>query len=157
MKILQLHCNFIEYEPIAKEIPSAEEAEKKKVRVDEVVVLFTSVEKGDNEPVAKKAVDDTKSYLDQIKSNRILLYPYAHLSKDLAPPADALKVLLVMEIMARELGLETMRTPFGWNKQFTISIKGQIANHFLDLDILTIFQRQYPRIINEHLCNKLFK
>jgi len=124
MKILQLHCNFIEYEPIAKEIPSAEEAEKKKVRVDEVVVLFTSVEKGDNEPVAKKAVDDTKSYLDQIKSNRILLYPYAHLSKDLAPPADALKVLLVMEIMARELGLETMRTPFGWNKQFTISIKG---------------------------------
>ena len=124
MKILQLHSNFIEYEPIEKEIPSAEEAEKKKTRVDEVVVLFVSVEKGDNEAIARNGVEDTKSYLDKIGSNRILLYPYAHLSNNLAEPAEALKVLREMEDRAIDLGIETTRTPFGWNKQLTISIKG---------------------------------
>jgi len=131
MKILQLHCSYIEYEPIEKEISSAEETEKKKTRVDEVVVLFVSVEKGDNEAIARKAVQDTESYLDQIGSKRILLYPYAHLSKDLAEPSEALKVLQGMENHARELGIETMRTPFGWNKQFTVSIKGHpLAEQF---------------------------
>ncbi len=124
MKILQLHSNYIEYEPIEKEIPSAEEAEKKKTRVSEVVVLFISVETEDNETVARNAVDDARSYLDRIGSNRILLYPYAHLSGNLAEPAEALKVLREMEDRAKDLSIEATRTPFGWNKQFTISIKG---------------------------------
>jgi threonyl-tRNA synthetase len=75
MRILQLHSNFLEYEPVRKEIASAEEAEKKKVRFDEVVVLFTSVEKGDNSAVAKKAIEDTRKYLDQIKTSLIFIYP----------------------------------------------------------------------------------
>ena len=29
-----------------------------------------------------------------------------------------------MESYAKEKGIETYRAPFGWNKQFTISIKG---------------------------------
>ncbi len=124
MRILQLHCNFMEYEPIEKEISSAEEAEKKTVRIDEVVVLFVSVEKGDNVAVARKAIEDTRSYLNHIGSNRILLYPYAHLSRELAEPPDALRILVEMENYARELGIETTRSVFGWNKRFTISIKG---------------------------------
>jgi len=124
MRILQLHSNFLEYEPVRKEIASAEEAEKRKVRFDEVVVLFTSVEKGDNSAVAEKAMEDTKKYLDQIGPNRIFIYPYAHLSTDLAQPAQALRVLKEMEKYAKEMGIETYRAPFGWNKQFTISIKG---------------------------------
>jgi len=124
MRILQLHSNFLEYEPVGKEIASAEEAEKKRVRFDEVVVLFTSVEKGDNSSVAKKAIEDTRKYLDQIKANRIFIYPYAHLSTDLAQSAQALTVLKEMEEYAEEMGIETYRAPFGWNKQFTISIKG---------------------------------
>jgi len=124
MRILQLHSNFLEYEPVRKEIDSAEEAEIKKVRFDEVVVLFASVEKGDNSAVVKKAVEDTKKYLDQIKANRIFIYPYAHLSTGLAQPTEALRVLKEMEGYAKEMGIETYRAPFGWNKQFTISIKG---------------------------------
>jgi len=124
MKILQLHSNFLEYEPIGKEIASAEEAEKKRIRFDEVVVLFTSVEKGDNSAVAEKAVEDTRKYLDQIGANRIFIYPYAHLSTDLARPAEALRVLKEMQKYAKKMGIETYRAPFGWNKQFTISIKG---------------------------------
>ena len=124
MRILQLHSNFIEYKPIQKEIATAEEAEKKEVRLEELVVLFTAVEEDDNEAVAKKAINEVQAFLQKLKVNRILIYPYAHLSSNLAKPAEALKVVKAMEAYAKEKGLETYRAPFGWNKQFTISIKG---------------------------------
>ena len=93
MRILQLHSNFIEYEAIEQEIPSAEEPEKTKDRIEEVVVLFTAVEEGDDLNVAKKAMELTKASLDQLKVNRVLIYPYAHLSSNLAKPSEALKIL----------------------------------------------------------------
>ncbi len=124
LRILQLHSNFIEYTPIEKEIAMAEESEKKKQRLEELAVLFTCVEKGDDEAVARKAVEEVKSSLKQLKVNRVLIYPYAHLSSNLAKPVNALKVIKAMEKYAKEAGIETHRTPFGWCKQFSISIKG---------------------------------
>jgi threonyl-tRNA synthetase len=124
LRILQLHSNFIEYEPIKKEIATAEKCEKKKQRLEELVVLFTCVEKGDDEAVARKAVDEVRSSIQQLKVNRVLIYPYAHLSSNLAKPTTALKVVKEMEKHAKEAGIETYRTPFGWCKQFSISIKG---------------------------------
>ncbi|MDA4114455.1 MAG: threonyl-tRNA synthetase editing domain-containing protein, partial [Thaumarchaeota archaeon] len=124
MRILQQHLDFIEYEPREKEISQAEEAEKKKYRYDEIVVLFTSVEKGDNDEVAKQAVMGVKDFLGKLKVNRIIIYPYAHLSSDLARPKEALAVLKSMEGYAKEAGIETYRSPFGWNKAFQIKVKG---------------------------------
>jgi threonyl-tRNA synthetase len=124
MRILQLHSNFIQYKPIQKEIATAEEAEKKETRLEEIVVLFTAVEEADDEKVAKKAIDEVHEFLKKQKINRVIIYPYAHLSSNLAKPADALKVVKTMEAYARKKGIETHRAPFGWNKQFTISIKG---------------------------------
>ncbi|UCH71338.1 MAG: threonine--tRNA ligase [Candidatus Bathyarchaeota archaeon] len=124
MRILQLHSDFIEYEPIKREIATAEKCEKKRKRLEELVVLFTCVEKGDDEAVARKAVEEIRSSLQQLKVNRILIYPYAHLSSNLAKPPDALKVVKAVEKYAKEAGIETYRTPFGWCKQFSISIKG---------------------------------
>lgn len=124
MRILQLHSNYIEYKPIQKEIKIAEETEKKEKRIEEVIVLFTAVEEGDNETAAKQAVEEVQDFLAKLKVNRILIYPYAHLSSELAKPAVALKLIKTMEKYAREKGIETFRAPFGWNKQFTISIKG---------------------------------
>jgi threonyl-tRNA synthetase len=124
MRILQLHSNFIEYKPVQKEIAMAEEAEKKPVRLEEIVVLFTAVEEGDDKAVAQKAIDEVQAFLEKLKVNRIIIYPYAHLSSNLAKPTEALKTVKVMEAYAKEKGIETHRAPFGWNKQFTISIKG---------------------------------
>ncbi|MEM3596605.1 MAG: threonine--tRNA ligase [Candidatus Bathyarchaeia archaeon] len=124
MRVLQLHSDFIEFQPIQKEIAMAEEAEKKKTRLEEIVVLFTAVEEGDNTALAKKAIDEICDFLEKLKVNRILIYPYAHLSSNLAKPSEALKVIKAMEAYAKEKGLETYRAPFGWNKQFTIAIKG---------------------------------
>lgn len=124
MRILQLHSDFIEYRPVKKEIAGAEEAEKSGKRLEEVVVLFTAVEKGDDQRTAVRAMDEAKESLEKIGASRVLIYPYAHLSSDLARPSEALAVLKAMERRSAELGLETHRAPFGWNKSFTVSVKG---------------------------------
>ncbi|MCW4044750.1 MAG: threonine--tRNA ligase [Candidatus Bathyarchaeota archaeon] len=124
MRILQLHSNFIAFTPVAKEIAIAEEAEKKENRIEDAVVLFIAVEQGDDVAIAQKAIDDAHAFLQKLKVNRILLYPYAHLSSNLAKPAEALKLMKTMETHAKQAGIETYRAPFGWNKQFTLSIKG---------------------------------
>jgi len=131
LRILQLHSNFIEYRPVEKEIQSAEECERRAYRLEELVVLFTCVEKGDTAESASKVVDGVKEYLGTIGCNRILIYPYSHLSSDLAKPADALKVLVEMEAYAKAAGIEAYRAPFGWCKEFSISIKGHpLAEQF---------------------------
>lgn len=124
MKILQLHSNFIEYRPVEKEIATAEDAEPKVYRLEDLIVLFTSIEKGDTLETAHRAIDEVKEFLSKLGINRILIYPYAHLSPDLAPPSEALKILKEMESYAKSLGLEVYRAPFGWCKEFTISVKG---------------------------------
>ena len=124
MRILQLHSDLIQYRPVQKEIAIAEDAEKKEVNLREIVVLFTAVEKGDNDRVAQRAVDEIQSFLKKQKLNRILIYPYAHLSNNLARPLEALRIVKLMEKFAKKKTIETFRAPFGWNKQFTISVKG---------------------------------
>ena len=124
MRILQLHSDFIVFKPIQKEIDIAEEAEQKENRIEEVVVLFIAIEEGDNTQIAQKAIDDVRAFLGKQKTNRILIYPFAHLSSNLSNPSEALKIIKAMEAYAKEKGIETYRAPFGWNKQFTLSIKG---------------------------------
>lgn len=140
MRILQLHSNFIEYKPIKKEIAMAEKAEEKAQKLEDIVVLFVAVEKGDDEKVAQKAMEEIKQGLEKLKARRVLIYPYAHLSSSLAKPTEALNVIKAMEKHAKENGLETYRTPFGWNKQFTISVKGhplaEQSRTFVSTDIV---------------------
>jgi len=124
MRILQLHSNFIIFKPVEKEIALAEDADKKENRHEEVVVLFTAIEEGDDAALAQRAIDDVHAFLEKLKVNRILIYPFAHLSSNLAKPSEALKLIKAMETYAKQKGVETHRAPFGWNKQFTISIKG---------------------------------
>lgn len=123
MRILQMHSDWIEYEPIKKEISAAEEVEKKKYRLEEVLVLFVSVEAGDDAKIANKAVSEIKEFLDNLKVNKILIYPFAHLSSNLAKPNEALSVIKEMEADAKKLKIEVYRAPFGWNKALAIKVK----------------------------------
>ena len=124
MRILQQHVDFIEFEPVEKEIEIAEETEKKKFRFEEILVLFVSIEKNDDEKVAEKAIKEIKNFLQNLKLNKILIYPFAHLSNQLAEPNAALKILKKMEEFAKKNGIETYRAPFGWTKSFHLKLKG---------------------------------
>ncbi|MEM2939436.1 MAG: threonine--tRNA ligase [Candidatus Bathyarchaeia archaeon] len=131
MKILQLHSNFIEYRPVEREISQAEDVEQKTYRIEDLVVLFTCVERDDNLEIARRAIDEVKVFLDKVGANRVLIYPYAHLSADLAGPFEALRVLEEMKAYAEKLGVEVYRAPFGWCKEFSISVKGHpLAEQF---------------------------
>ena len=124
MRILQTHCDFIEYEPIKKEIRTAEDTEKKMHRFENGVVIFISVEVNDDDNTVKKSVSDLKDSLRNLKVNKVLIYPFAHLSTNLAKPDDALRILKNLESLMKKAGIEVERAPFGWNKSFQIKVKG---------------------------------
>ena len=122
MRILQLHCDNISYVPTKKEIQSAEEIDPKPVSIDEVVVCFVAVEKDDNEDIAKDATSQIQESMKKIGCQKLLLYPYAHLSSDLASPSTALSLLKLMENQCSEL--KVSRAPFGWTKSYNVKVKG---------------------------------
>lgn len=124
MKILQFHVDFIEYKPIEKEVANAEDIDPKPVRENDLLVLFTAVERGDDDSVAKTAITDAKKFADNLKVKRLMIYPFAHLSQNLSRPTDAFTILKKMEEEAKSLVLETFRAPFGWNKALEIKVKG---------------------------------
>ncbi len=122
MRILQLHCDNISYEATKKEIKSAEDIEPKPVSIDEVVVCFVAIENGDDDNVALDAISQIKESMQKIGCKKLLLYPYAHLSSDLAAPSTALSLLKLMESESKEL--EVSRAPFGWTKSYNVKVKG---------------------------------
>ena len=123
MRILQLHCDNIEYTPTKKEIQSAEDIENPQTqRLEELVVVFVAIEDGDDSSVAENAISQIKASMEKIGCKKLLLYPYAHLSSNLAKPSTAIKLLNEMEEGASEL--EVSHSPFGWTKSYKIQVKG---------------------------------
>ena len=131
MRLLQLHADFVEYEPVDKEISEAEVIiSKSKQRIEEVVLNLITVELGDDEEVVSAALEEIHSYLAKVKSKKILIYPYSHLSSNLAPPNIAFSILKSIESSARK-SLEVYRAPFGWTKSFNVKVKGHpLAENF---------------------------
>ncbi len=122
MRILQLHCDYIEFTPVKKEIKSAEEIDPQPKRLDEVVVAFVAVEDGDNSDVARKAMFEISESMKKVGCKKLLLYPYAHLSSKLASPSTALSLL--KEMQSQSNGLDIHRAPFGWTKSYKLQVKG---------------------------------
>ncbi len=128
MKILLIHSDFMEFEARQKAIKLAEDWEKgRKTRVEECLVAFVAVESRDEENAAKvteSMVDETIKVAKEVKAQRIVFYPYAHLSKDLASPSIALDVIRNAEEIAKKKGFEASHAPFGWYKAFNLKAKG---------------------------------
>ena len=123
MRLLLIHSDYLEYEEMEKATPQAEEGLPPKDRKEDVLVCFTTVESSD-EGVAPQASSQISDVAESIKAKRIALYPYAHLSSDLASPDLAIPVLKEMEFLLAEKGYEVYRVPFGWYKSFKLSCKG---------------------------------
>ena len=148
MRILQLHCDYIEYTPTKKEISSAEEITPEAKRYDEVVVAFIAVEKGDDSSVATKAMNEITDSMKKVGCKKLLLYPYAHLSSKLASPTTALSILKQMGLLGTDL--EISRAPFGWTKSYKIQVKG----HPLAENSKTITKEDTKEEISEALTSE---
>ena len=128
MRILLIHSDYLNYN-VKNKTPVAEEIEdaKKQGAFDESLVVFTAVEKDDeNNPqgIVKNLVKEVIKTNDQVKAENIVLYPYAHLSSSLSSPKVAVQVLKDAEEALIGEGLNVKRIPFGWYKAFEISCKG---------------------------------
>ena len=131
MRILLLHSDFIEYQPISKEIDSAEEIPStSSKKINDVIVALIAVEKDDDESIVDDVCKELKTYSEMIKCDNILVYPYAHLSSDLANPVAAQAIIISVEKKAKGLFSIVNRAPFGWTKSFNVKIKGHpLAEH----------------------------
>jgi threonyl-tRNA synthetase len=127
MKILSLHVDYINFKPLKKalkKIADLDSKEKEGQKVGESLVVLTAVEKGDTVKESVGAlVENIKDVAKQVKTKKIVLYPYAHLSSNLANPEIAEEVLKETE-KALKKNFTTVRAPFGYYKEFELKVKG---------------------------------
>src|SRR5437870_686398 len=129
LRLLLIHADKFEYESKEKAVKEPESIpdHAKKGVLQDGLVVFTTVEKGDEaspENTATNAAASIEEVLGWLKTNRVMIYPYAHLSTDLAGREPAISTLKILEQKLAEKGYEVSRAPFGWYKSFTISAKG---------------------------------
>ena len=127
MKILTLHVDYINFKPLKKALKSIGDLkanEKKGVKVKESLVVLMSVERGDDaENSVKELVKNVKDIAGQINVKDIVLYPYAHLSSNLASSELAIEIL---EKSGKELekNFNVTSAPFGYYKELELKVKG---------------------------------
>ena len=125
MRILTLHCDYIKFKPLKKAIKNPEELKDmlEKEAKDPLVVL-TAIEKGDDKETIGKLIESVKKTAGEVKAKNIVLYPYAHLSSNLADPETALEYLIEAENVLKKEGFNVLRAPFGYYKEFELKVKG---------------------------------
>ena len=130
MRLLFIHSDHLEFE--ARETAGPDglaetEGVPMEGRMEECVTVFASVESDDEADVAgvvENALAELRDVTGQLNTRRVVLYPYAHLSDDLAGPDAAKEVMRKLEATLLEDEYEVLRAPFGWYKSFEVSCKG---------------------------------
>jgi threonyl-tRNA synthetase len=134
MRVLQLHAEFFEYEPVSREIQEKyadQDVSRETVRLQDLVVILVAVEEGDELAIVRAAAQDIKEYMRRIKNNKLLIYPYSHLSSNLASPQQALEIMNLMKEETMKEDIEVRRAPFGWTKSFSVKVKAHpLAENF---------------------------
>ncbi|RLG21580.1 threonine--tRNA ligase [Candidatus Micrarchaeota archaeon] len=123
MRIIMLHSDFVEFQAIKPAVKKPEQIKEKTDRMEECLLVLTSVEKNDGEAEVKKAAEEIEKICREVGTKKVMIYPWAHLSSELADLEDAGKIL---EKLYREIkkNCDVKKAPFGWYKSFTVKVKG---------------------------------
>jgi len=127
MKVLLIHSDQFGYEPKKQAIKQAEPAPGGQFDTDQCLVVFSTVEKGDEinpEGVAREAAKEVLAVAKQLQEQNIVVYPWVHLSDTPSDPKTALHVLKELEQLLRKENMMVHRGPFGWYKAFRLFCKG---------------------------------
>jgi threonyl-tRNA synthetase len=123
-----LHCEKFEYDVREPAVKNPEPLQDNRTgNFENILVGFSTIEKEDeqNPPeVVKKATESIMEVAKSVKTNRILIYPYAHLSSSHASPTVAISILQESSRTLNENGFEVHRSPFGYYKSFTLKCLG---------------------------------
>jgi len=128
MKLLLLHVDYIRFKPLKKALKSIgelSEKEKKGDEIKEALVVLTAVEKSDSDvgKVVDELVKNVKDVAKQVGAKNVVLYPYAHLSKNLGSHEIAVKILNEAG-KKLEKDFNISKAPCGYYKEFEMKVKG---------------------------------
>jgi len=126
MRLLLIHSDYIEYEAKKKTKMAEDEAVLADSQKETLTVFCAveSIDENDPEGVMMQAVAEIDKVADQVNVDNIVIYPYAHLSSDLASPDFAIEALKSLKTELEAEGFSVKRAPFGWYKSFKLSCKG---------------------------------
>ncbi len=126
MKTLNLHCDYIKFKGLKKALKKIEEiAPEQKLDGEskDCLVVLTAIEKSDSKSSVEKLTSGVKDIASQVKAENIVLYPYAHLSKNLGSPEIAIEILNEAEKQLKK-DFDVVKAPFGYYKEFELKVKG---------------------------------
>jgi threonyl-tRNA synthetase len=120
MHLLFVHADSFAFEWMSEGDPKATETEG---RLSECVVVFATVEADDTDRVVSAARAAVESVADQLKTDRLAVYPTTHLSETAASAERAVDVLDTLESALAD-DYEVLSVPRGWGKRVELVRKG---------------------------------
>ncbi|MFX1587802.1 MAG: threonyl-tRNA synthetase editing domain-containing protein [Promethearchaeota archaeon] len=128
MRFLSFHCEYFKYKTTKRSRSKIFEELtdiNKENRLDNLILLFISVEKKDesNPVLLEKTIIEIEKIIKQIKVSNIVLLSFAHLFGELSTPEFSLKTLKELEDLLKER-YTVLRPPFGWFNELEIKAKG---------------------------------
>ncbi|MCP8304634.1 MAG: hypothetical protein H3Z50_04090 [archaeon] len=126
MRVLEIHCSSFSY-LVKKSTPVAEDPEPESEDLKDVLVCLVCFEKKDENRLKElidEFVENVKVDISRIKCKSVLIYPYAHLSKQLGKPSLAKEFLSELKNRLVEEKIDAHKSPFGWYKSFRLECIG---------------------------------
>ncbi|MFX1323388.1 MAG: threonine--tRNA ligase [Promethearchaeota archaeon] len=102
---------------------------------EEIREFNQKIEKGEIKGKQKKLIELIKDR-DIYRVDKVLVYPWAHLSKFLSNEANAMEVCPKIANILENKGIEAKFSPFGWYKSFKINCLGhELAEMYRDVKL----------------------
>ncbi len=152
MRLLLIHAKSFMFRALEKAIDEAEEVEEsgKQYEFRNALVVFTTIEDGDEKDIlaiVERATNEILDVKSKVNAEIIVLYPYAHLSQNLAPPSTAKKILNSLAQRISEQGVKVFKAPFGWYKEFVLHCFGHPLSELSRT--ISIEEAKKPRVIEK--------
>lgn len=127
MRLLIWHVDSFTAEPTERGRSKIADTEPPVARVEDGLVVFAAVEKGDEpEPlaVAGRAAAAIAEVARNLGAQRVLLHSFAHLFVELSAPKVAREVLNETQRLLEAEGYVVSQSAFGWFNRLEMKAKG---------------------------------
>ena len=119
-KIKELATRPVEVEP--------EPVTQTEYAAEKAIAVFVTVEKGDDiKTCAKKLTEEVRKFCLDTGMKKVVLFPFAHLSSNIAPSMDSRACIDFIEKDLKS-DLEILRVHFGSHKSLLLDVHGHKGN-----------------------------
>ena len=132
MRIVLFHCKefqtaVTELSDLPKDLrPEDISDENGEMELHNCIVALTTVESKDDPLVAQNLAEEAAGMADAVGTRAIVIFPFAHLSNDLAPSELALKVL--RDAVSGLSAYDVSQAHFGSHKELLLHLYGHSRN-----------------------------